>query len=136
MTDITDEQRAAAQWLRRIMNIQLERHAGILFDLLPSELTNPQPALPTEPGLYVGPDGVRGHVWRVEGRSLGAFSEAERDEATPADGPFTRLVPERPQITREQVTEALYEADVSGFVGGEYIDTVHQSLLSQAADRD
>jgi len=101
----TDEQRAAYWELHdHLVDLGLVH----MLDALPfpDALTKPQPALPTEPGLYVGPGGTRGPVWRLDvealcydGSAPNVYREGGHDKATPADGPFTRLVLERPPVT-------------------------------------
>lgn len=113
MTEITDEQRAA--WGRLSARVgaaikpgvTVEQDAALIATLLPSELTNPQPVLPTEPGVYVDAHGnVVIHKttrWRCDGAYV-------QPGSLPL--PLTRLVPERPQITREQVEAPLDDDDL------------------------
>lgn len=115
ISEVTDEQRAAVEWLRRTMNIQLEPHAGILFDLLPSELTAPKHEMPKEPGLYVDKRGQAGPVWRVKADgSMGQVGGYANPDSSLA--PFRRLVVEREPITREHVGTVLRNS------GRSYVD--------------
>lgn len=110
---VTDEQRAAVdnltEWADERGDSVLANDWRVVRALLPSELTNPQPVLPTEPGHYLDKDG---DAWRVypDGVWLALWSvdPEERQDASPEGyAPFTRLVPERPQITREQIADHL-----------------------------
>lgn len=105
MTEITNEQRRAYESLSDPKRLFTASEIGVLAPLLPSELTNPQPALPTEPGRYAD-------KWRDEGWLFHASGNWSLD-GEPVDevfarscAPFARLVPERPEITLEQITEA------------------------------
>lgn len=107
MSEITDEQRAA--WLE--IKTYYPKIWEQMAPLLPDALTNPQPALPSEHGRYVDKlnrlwtlddDG-----WRFQNREL---HETERVQRY---GPFTRLVPERPQVTREQLNRACLAEEVA-----------------------
>jgi hypothetical protein len=110
MTDITNEQRAA--WLRLSdapgatdkPGATVKSDAALVAPLLPSELTNPQPALPTEPDYYISDELSTVCMLRHTGEWLrfGDGKPAHREFVLDS-APFTRLVPERPQITREQV---------------------------------
>lgn len=102
MTEITDEQRAAIEWLQRCADFNSKApahgHARVLLATLPDALTNPQPALPTEPGWYLDSEG---DVWRLKVDQWWRIFDGEPYAA--AFAPFTRLVPERPQVTGPQV---------------------------------
>lgn len=116
MTDITDEQRAAYAHLNQRLAPSGHHVADAdwvaVRKLLPSELTNPQPVLPTEPGWYIG----RGDsTWRCTDGVIRCLISPERKAQDFA--PFTRLVPERPQITGD-LLRSLYNdapADQSAF---------------------
>jgi hypothetical protein len=111
---VTDEQRAA--WQRVIgkpvlpipEGTTLESDLALLAPLLPSELTNPQPELPTEPGAY---HDARGTLTVIDprGKWHGTYGDLINPDICP--GPFTRLVPERPQVTVEQVVEIMNNLD-------------------------
>lgn len=104
--EITDEQRAAVEWLRRTMNIQLEPHAGLLFDLLPSELTDPQVVLPTEPGWYVTTNKT---VVTLDVDGEWTWSGGDVIGNPKPLMPLLRLAVEREPITREQIGNVLAE---------------------------
>lgn len=141
---ITDEQRAAVEWLQRAADpavwdggrpyLTADR-ARVILAALPSELTNPQPALPTEPGLYES-ESQPGLAWTLI--ATGQWWRPYTDYEAPSDvvnaaAPFTRLVPERPQITREQVAEALRVARIAaGDPRHSFADTVHAALVNGA----
>jgi hypothetical protein len=132
MTEITDEQRAAWQRIEQGMgeveNPEVDRADwSLIAPLLPSELTNPQPVLPTEPGTVLREDET-GNVWC---RKLTHWVSVDGGNAEP-EAPFTRLVPERPQITREQVI-AVFDS-----YGDNYdVETVNDLVeLANGTDRD
>ena len=125
MTEISDEQRAA--WLRLSNDPSLkdlmhepgatiESDAALIAPLLPSELTNPQPELPTEPGtsIYGGTDQPR-TLFRMIGLPnhrpwIDAWGQRYNDaEARELMGEWDETPPtcDRPQITREQVADHL-----------------------------
>lgn len=108
----TDEQRAAVEWLRGITSDAFPKaeasHAQTLLAALPDALTNPQPTLPTEPGLYVDSRGVGGAVWRVENNG-DMHREGGQDEPLRSLAPFTRLTPERPPVTMADLTRVYAE---------------------------
>lgn len=110
MTEITNEQRAAVDWLLGVAlggySPAEVDHAAALLAALPSELTNPQPVLPTEPGAY---HDARGTLTIIDprGKWHGTYGDIINPDLCP--GPFTRLVPERPQIDQA----ALYREAVS-----------------------
>jgi len=129
LAEATPDQRAA--WLG--ITLAFPESAKLLAPLLPSELTDPRPALPTEPGHYLDKDG---DAWRVypDGVWLALWSvdPEERQDTSPEDyGPFTRLVPERPQITREQVGPILREWHAGLIADGEAADQL-AALLNGA----
>ena len=77
---------------------------ALLVPLFPSELTNPQPTLPTAPGHYLDKDG---DAWRVypDGVwiALWATGPEDRQDASPQGyGPFAHLVPEWPHATQAE----------------------------------
>lgn len=82
-----------------------------LLGLLPADLVAAATVkLPTEPGLYVGPSGTRGPVWRVDTtRDFAPHREGGYDLATPADGPFRRLVAEGDGPTHVFTGAELYQ---------------------------
>lgn len=103
MTDITDEQRAAWEEVKD----QAYDVAELLAPLLPSDLTNPQPVLPTEPGHYQDEEGRHWLHQVVHGpgdeRFIDQWLDWNGKNGAPPTGKLTRLVPERTEITREQV---------------------------------
>lgn len=113
MTDITPEQRAALTHVREWLgyadrNDKLDQSVSALLDLLPAELTNPQPELPTEAGIYLDKEGDEWRLEKGEWIALWVGDVWERNRQNPAEyAPFTRLVPERPTITRDDVRAAL-----------------------------
>jgi len=127
MTEITDEQRAAVEWLRK--QRIFTPHAKPLLAALPDALTNPQPALPTEPGAY---HDARGTLMIIDlrGNWRGTYGDIINPELCPA--PFTRLVPERPQVTREQVSRAI--ADVAQQFGLPVHTASYVSALTKALE--
>ena len=152
MTNITDEQRAAWQRLsnrpgaNQKPGATVEADAALIEPLLPSELTNPHPVLPTEPGttIYGGCDQPR-TMFRLDYGSsprhwIDQYGERRTDaEARDLMGEWEETppsVPERPEITREQVRAAFDEADSLGINHGTrvYADTVHAALLNEAAN--
>jgi hypothetical protein len=99
-TEVTDEQRAAWRRVRGnpVPGSEWERAVELLAPLLPSNLTDPQPALPTEAGWYADPDD---NALRLDGDGTWWAGE---DTCDPTGfGPFRRLVVEREPITREQI---------------------------------
>lgn len=107
MTDITDEQRAAWQRIEQDMgeveNPEVDRADwALIAPLLPSNLTNPQPVMPTEPGIYASSDGMAWALIEDVGWTRAGSEGVLHVESARSAAPFTRLVPERPQITREQ----------------------------------
>lgn len=108
MTDITEEQKEA--WLRvlgRWIDQAFDNDLSLIAPLLPSELTNPQPALPTEPGAYRDAHGLI-TILDPRGRWHGTYGDLINPEICAQ--PFTRLVPERPKITREGIEIAFESA--------------------------
>lgn len=109
---VTDEQRAAVEWLQTVSargklivaDSSLDAYADTILALLSSELTNPQPELPTEPGWYTcdEPGAYSGQPWELRADGTWWVSQGQHHDAQ-RFAPFTRLVPERPQITREQI---------------------------------
>lgn len=107
---VTDEQRAAVKWLTQQADPKNNGHAPspemaqAILAALPSELTNPQPALPTEPGPYLSSHNVvvelRDGEWSMQGHRQSIEEVSEY-------APLRPLVPERPQITREQIADHL-----------------------------
>lgn len=131
----TPEQRAVVEWLQRTVAdswdsarpyITRER-AQIILDALPSSWTAPAPGLPAEPGRYedrwkqdewlLNPDGA----WSYEGVVV---SEVQARAA----GPFRRLVPERPPVTREQIRDAFLAA--GGSSASDFTDRLHAALVN------
>lgn len=106
-TVVTPEQRAA--WLRlsgspdapfEIGGSSPDKDAALIAPLLPSSLTAPEPALPTEPGLYAS-DATMTEVY-YDGETwteVGSWAKLANPRRF---APLRRLVPERPPITREQ----------------------------------
>jgi len=87
---VTEEQRVAYWALHQELV-----DAGLVHMLdalpLPDALTNPQPALPTEPGLYVDARGEQGPLWRVAAdKTIGQVGGYGKPEDAPK--PFRRLV--------------------------------------------
>lgn len=68
----------------------------------PDTLTNPQPALPTEPGAFLD---RYNHAVQLDEEGRWWYGAENYDPS--GAGPFTRLVPERPQVTREQIADHL-----------------------------
>jgi hypothetical protein len=110
---VTPEQRAAVEWLRRTADdrsLRLElppevAHARSILSALPASLTDPVPALPTEPGVYtVDPTSVDAWIYRLYEDGQWMY-EATRKQVSKHDLPIrlTRLVPERPQITIDEL---------------------------------
>ena len=68
----------------------------------PEEVTNPKPELPSEPGWYLDKDNF---VWTLDeaGWSLNAHEYA----------PYTRLVPEKPSVTADEIFN-LIDGGVTG----------------------
>jgi hypothetical protein len=106
MIEITDEQRDAVNWLRQVVggeNDFAAERAITILDALPSGLTNPHPVLPTEDGWYAD---RLGQAWQLvggQGWALAGESKVMTQDEARINGPFTRLVPERAQITRERI---------------------------------
>jgi hypothetical protein len=98
---------------------------------LPEEVTNPKPEMPTEPGWYLGYDKVTQRQFPVEmsedgvihfnhsGNRLLAIANPERF------APFTRLVPEKPPVTAEEVWEILDGQNVDSSVLSELADYIN-----------
>lgn len=110
MNDITDVQREAIRWLREHETgpyPEQRRFAIALLDSLPEALTNPQPALPTEPGAY---HDARGTLMIIDlrGNWRGTYGDIINPELCPA--PFTRLIPERPPVTLLEIACAYQDA--------------------------
>lgn len=109
MTAVTPEQHAA--WDLLTSHLAPE-NAAIIAPLLPPELTNPQPVLPTEPGWYLAPvESSPSGVTAIELLRTGEWvdstdSQYLRVSWVASHMPLIRLVPERPQITPEQIETA------------------------------
>lgn len=112
MNEITDEQREAWAALTDYYPSAAQKVAP----LLPSDLTDPQPVLPTEPGttIYGGTDQPR-TLFRQFGLSahrpwVDAWSQRYTDEEARelmGEWDVTPPVPTRTQITGEEAIEAL-----------------------------
>jgi hypothetical protein len=131
MTDITDEQRSA--W-EEVLSAR-PMSANALAPFLPSELVNPQPVLPNEPGAYRDAHGLI-TILDPRGRWHGTYGDLINPDICAQ--PFTRLVPERSQITRERVSRAV--ADVAQQFGlpvhtASYISALTSALVN-GTDRD
>lgn len=98
---ITPEQRAA--WL------EIKTYYPNIWEqmapLLPSDLTDPQPVLPTEPGAYLSPTNVT-IVLTEDGDWMHGYIPVA-EVTVRAMLPLTRLVPEHEPITREQALRAV-----------------------------
>jgi hypothetical protein len=134
MTDATHEQRSAIDWLQTVAQVGRRTEitkelAAFICSLLPDDLTKTQPALPTEPGIYSDRLGQAWQLVEQEGWLLAGESNIMHHHEARINAPFTRLVPERPQVTAAQVDEALHEAHVSGFSGDEWKETFVFALL-------
>lgn len=144
MTDITDEQRAAWQRLSNSPDApgkpgaKVEDDAAVLVPLLPPELTNPHPVLPTKPGWYQGFDKVAQSQVTIRLGENGNWGHGITGSAILANperfAPFTRLVPDRPQITRERLVWQL-ENHMSGSWNPESIANICVAWVN-GADRD
>jgi hypothetical protein len=144
MNEITDEHRAAWQ---RLSNgpgfvlkpgITVEDDAALIAPLLPPDLLDPQPVLPTEPGWYASEQDPTIAVF-LDINTIWWYGADEWDESDVVSHlPFTRLAPERPQITREQVSRAV--ADVAQQLGVPAHTSTYVSALTAAlvngTDRD
>lgn len=108
MSEPTPEQHEAISALtayaKRNSDTIIGARIGNLLSLLPDVLTNLQPVLPTEPGAY---HDARGTLTIIDprGKWHGTYGDLINPDLCP--GPFTRLVPERPQVT-EAEAEAAY----------------------------
>lgn len=136
MTEITNEHRAAWKRIEKESALILGTKTlidpydlALLTTLLPSELTNPRPVLPTEPGTYIDAGGALVSLdadgWHHAGTWIGPEMLTL---------PLTRLVPERPQITREQISRALDPHGVSIWSDRLQVDAV--LALVNGTDRD
>lgn len=69
-------------------------------------IKNPLPELPTEPGRYVDRDGDDDWLLHADGRWFrdGSVVFGTRMHAV---APFTRLAPERPQVTVDEIQSAI-----------------------------
>jgi hypothetical protein len=139
MTDITDEQRAAVEWLREQADPATWKllsptpaMARCILGALPSDLTNPQPVPPTEPGAYhdaterlitIDPRGV----WR------NVYGNAINPNICPA--PFTRLVPEYSLVEARNIADVLA---ANGLPGTTPLSSVVKQILIllTGTDRD
>lgn len=129
MTEITDEQRAA--YLEVVSESPTFAVAwSLIAPLLPSELTNSQPVLPTEPGVY---EDKYGDIWRKWDKQSDGMDRLV-DGVTPNGNPnapdyapFTRLVQERPGVDREKLIAVLYGLDGRDYAlteDGRYADAI------------
>lgn len=108
MTAPTPEQRAAwknlQEELRREDLTAIGVSLAVLAPLLPDTLTNPKPELPNAPGRYQDKFGKSG--WLLEDSGQWVYNGVL---VTPSGldphkyAPFTRMVPERPKVTEDQV---------------------------------
>jgi len=111
MTDITDIHRLAYERVEVIRDMPSFAEAWAeVRKLLPPELTNPQPVLPTEPGHY---QDEQGRHWlhqvygpKSEPYHVDQWLDWNGQNGAPPTGKLTRLVPERPQITDSEINEA------------------------------
>jgi hypothetical protein len=112
MNEITDEQRDAWLWLQT----NAPGNSEVIAPLLPSDLTNPQPVLPTEPGVYEDKDGDIWRKWDKQSEGMDRLVDGFTPSGNPNAwryAPFTRLVPGRPQIAQYQVEGTLRASGVS-----------------------
>jgi hypothetical protein len=107
--------RRVLDWTRPTLTASEANDLTTVLSLLPDALTNPQPALPTEPGVYSLPATNQAHLgnWHTDGIELhylnadGNWSDVGWGNVRENEKrPFTRLVPERPQPTSEEIREA------------------------------
>lgn len=125
MTEPTPEQRAAWNDIKSLHpDSRIQRAFDVLFPLLPESLTNPQPTLPTEPGWYASGQEPMVAIFLDEADMkwwCGADEWNVPDAALHM--PLTRLVPERPQVTKEQA---------QAVVNGDWRDGVELAKRIQA----
>lgn len=109
----------ASEGESRIVSFNSEA-AKSLLAALPADLVAAATAeMPEEPGLYVGPGGTHGSVWRVTEPYGDMFLAGHPDDtATPADGPFRRLVVESDGPTPVFTAGELRRAWLGHGVGG------------------
>jgi len=119
MTEISDEQRAAVEWLRTWSKpgsyVPAKAHAAVLLATLPPELTNPQPELPTEFGAAITGQFEGGQVVAVRGVqawSVLFVDHGNHEWHSPENmalqiSDAVPLVPKRPQITALEVINAV-----------------------------
>lgn len=117
--------------------------AADLLSALPADLVAAATAeMPKERGLYVGPGGTQGAVWRVDalrhdGGDPTLYREGGSDVATPADGPFRRLVAEGDRLAHIFTGEELYKkwfyAEGSATKGWEALATFVNTYPSKEA---
>lgn len=127
MTFVTPEQHAA--W-NLITSHLAPENAAIIAPLLPTELTNPQPELPAEPGWYLATS-QQSPSGKVAIELLGTGQWADNTDSqylqpswVAEHGPLTRLVPERPPIRREQVLELAIQYAENKFLYESFVDRV------------
>jgi hypothetical protein len=114
MTDLTDQQRDAVEWLKVFVHggalPPSATYAQVLLEALPDALTNPQPAMPTEPGIYSDRLGQAWQLGLEQDWSLAGQEKTETAEGARLNGPFRRLAPERRQITLLEIALAYQDA--------------------------
>lgn len=129
MTDQTPTPEQIAAWQRIKAcgdSAVSSRDVALVAPLLPKALTNPQPALPEEHGEYHDADG---DLWWLDSGGWHTANGFWPERAAHQVAPFTRLVPERPPITRELVAAAIEAADMRG-TGQSFIDVAHKVLMN------
>jgi hypothetical protein len=112
MNDVTDEQIGAVKLLTHprvyySMTMEEQDALKVVLGMLPESVKNLQPVLPTEPGWYQGFDKVARSQVTIRLADNGNWGYGISGSTLLANperfAPFTRLVPERPQVTRDQI---------------------------------
>jgi hypothetical protein len=85
------------------------KYIAAILAALPEELTNPKPELPSEPGWYMG----TGLYSPVSVDESGLLSWSDGDELAQPERyvPFTRLVPEKPPVTADELRKVVRAAE-------------------------
>ena len=105
MSEVTEKQIGAVKLLTHprvyySMTMEEQDALKVVLGMLPESVKNPQPALPTEPGPYEQEDGFvvilgKAGAWWRSGKIVVPTL------------PLHRLVPERPQVTRQELIDLL-----------------------------
>jgi hypothetical protein len=91
-TEYTDAQIAAYRDLTHPSRTFTTGQMALLAPLFPTDFLKAAIGMPEEPGVYVGPGGTNGPLWRLDEAGGAMYQDGGQGYALPGDGPFRRLL--------------------------------------------